>query len=100
MLTPLEYEGHAGLADDLIRAIDEDRPVLIDGEAGRATMELIMAVYKSAAEGRTVDLPLAKDDFFYTREGVQARMPHFYKKTGFWAKFAKDEIVLAGSNMK
>lgn len=73
MLTPLEYEGHAGLADDLIRAIDEDR---------------------------TVDLPLAKDDFFYTREGVQARMPHFYKKTGFWAKFAKDEIVLAGSSMK
>lgn len=73
MLTPLEYEDHAGLAYDLIRAIDEDR---------------------------TVDLPLAKDDFFYTREGVQARMPHFYKKTGFWAKFAKDEIVLAGSNMK
>ena len=73
MLTPLEYEGHAGLADDLIRAIDEDR---------------------------TVDLPLAKDDLFYTREGVQARMPHFYKKTGFLAKFAKDEIVLAGSNMK
>ncbi|MDY5204218.1 MAG: hypothetical protein SPH66_09685 [Gemmiger sp.] len=73
MLTPLEYEGHAGLADDLIRAIDEDR---------------------------TVDLPLAKDDLFYTRESVQARMPHFYKKTGFWAKFAKDEIVLASSSMK
>lgn len=73
MLTPLEYEGHAGLADDLIRAIDEDR---------------------------TVDLPLAKDDLFYTREGVQARMPHFYKKTGFLAKFAKDEIVLASSSMK
>lgn len=73
MLTPLEYEGHAGLADNLIRAIDEDR---------------------------TVDLPLAKDDLFYTRESVQARMPHFYKKTGFWAKFAKDEIVLASSSMK
>ena len=73
MLTPLEYEGHAGLADNLIRAIDEDR---------------------------TVDLPLAKDDLFYTRESVQARMPHFYKKTGFLAKFAKDEIVLASSNMK
>lgn len=73
MLTPLEYEGHAGLADDLIRAIDEDR---------------------------TVDLPLAKDDPLYTREGVQARMPHFYKKTGFLAKFAKDEIVLASSSMK
>ena len=58
MLTPLEYEDHAGLAYDLIRAIDEDRPVLIDGEAGRATMELIMAVYKSAAEGQAVKLPL------------------------------------------
>ena len=96
----LEYEGHAGLADDLVRAIDENRPVLIDGEAGRATMELIMAIYKSASEGHTVDLPLAKDDPFYTREGVQAKMPHFYKKTGFLAKFEKDEIVLASSNMK
>ena len=99
-IPPLEYEGHAGLANDLVCAIDEDRPVLIDGEAGRATMELIMAIYKSAAEGHTVDLPLAKDDPFYTREGVQAKMPHFYKKTGFLAKFEKDEIVLASSNMK
>lgn len=74
--------------------------MLIDGQAGRATMELIMAIYKSAAEGRTVDLPLAKDDPFYTRAGVQTRMPHFYKKIGFLAKFAKDEIVLASANMK
>ena len=63
--------------------------MLIDGQAGRATMELIMAIYKSAAEGRTVDLPLAKDDPFYTREGVQTRMPHFYKKTGFLAKLPR-----------
>ena len=56
--------------------------------------------WPGAAEGRTVDLPLAKDDPFYIREGVQTRMPHFYKKTGFLAEFAKDEIVLASVNMK
>lgn len=96
----LPYEGHAGLADDLIRSIDEGTPLLIDGKAGRATMELIMAIYKSAAEGHAVQLPLAPDDPFYTREGVQERMPHFYQKTGFLAKFEKDDIVLASSNMK
>lgn len=99
-IPPLAYEGHAGLADNLIRAIDEGEPLLIDGQAGRNTMELIMAIYKSAAEHCAVQLPIAGDDPFYTREGVQSKMPHFYKKTGFLSKFENDTIVLASANMK
>ena len=96
----LAHEGHDGLAADLLDAIDQDREPLIGGEDGRRTMELIMAIYKSASEKAAVRLPIEKTDAFYTREGVTTKMPHFYKKTGFLSRFAKDEIVLASSNMK
>ena len=99
-IPPLKYEGHAGLADNLLRAIDDGEPLLVDGQAGRNTMELIMAVYKSASEHRAVTLPIAQDDAFYTREGVREKMPKFYEKTGFLAKFEHDNIVLASANMK
>ena len=45
-------------------------------------------------------LPIAQDDAFYTREGVREKMPKFYEKTGFLAKFEHDNIVLASANMK
>lgn len=99
-IPPLGYEGHTGLADNLLRAADEGAPLISDGQAGRNTLELIMAIYKSAAENTPVTLPIAREDDFYTREGVQRRMPHFYQKTGFLAQFANNEIILAGDNMK
>lgn len=99
-IPPLRYEGHAGLADNLLRAIDEGAPLLIDGQAGRNTMELIMAIYQSAAQRRTVTLPIPPEDTFYTRQGVREQMPHFYQKTGFLSKFQDDTIVLASANMK
>ena len=99
-IPPLQYEGHAGLADNLLRAIDEGAPLLIDGQQGRNTLELIMAIYQSAAEQRTVTLPIGPDSPFYTRAGVAEKMPHFYKKTGFLSKFEHDTIVLASANMK
>lgn len=97
----LEYQEHAGVVNDLLNAIDEGRTnVLLDGEQGRRTMELVMAIYKSAATGKPVALPLAKDDVFYTKEGLVANMPHFHEKTVFVEKFEKDDIVLASSNMR
>lgn len=98
-MPPLAYEGHAGLADNLLRAVDEGVPLISDGQAGRNTMELIMAIYKSASENAPVTLPITPDDPFYTRAGVQTRMPHFYKKTGFLSQFTHNEITLASSNM-
>ena len=39
-----------------------------------------MAIYQSAAEQRTVTLPIAPNSPFYTRAGVAEKMPHFYQK--------------------
>lgn len=100
VIPALQWEGHAGLIDNFLTAVETDSPILTDGAAGRQTMELIMAIYKSASEHKPVTLPIAKDDPFYTREGVTTKMPHFYKKTKFLEKYEKDEIVLASSNMK
>lgn len=51
--------GHTPLYADVADAILHKRPVAIDGEAGRRALELVLAIYKSAAEGRPVKLPLS-----------------------------------------
>lgn len=76
----LEYEGHRGEIDDVMRAIEEGTRPLIDGIQGRNTIELITAIYKAGAERRTVDLPIPTDDLFYTMKGMQDSMPRFYEK--------------------
>jgi len=52
----LGVESHVAQLADLLAAIDEGRDPLITVEDGRATLELICAVYASAREGRTVVL--------------------------------------------
>ena len=55
---------------------------IIDIEVVAArTIELITAIYKAGAERKTAVLPLAKEDPFYTVEGIRANVPHFYEKT-------------------
>ncbi|MCL6456990.1 MAG: Gfo/Idh/MocA family oxidoreductase, partial [Gorillibacterium sp.] len=79
-LPELQYEGHYGQIDNVLHAIETGEPVLIGGQSGRATLELIMAIYKSASTGQAVKLPLSPDDLFYTNEGVQANAIYFYEK--------------------
>lgn len=50
--------GHTPLYADMIDAIEHDREPYVNGEAGKRALELVLAIYKSAAEGRTVALPL------------------------------------------
>ena len=50
--------GHTPLYADVIDAIQNKRPPLVDGEAGKRALELVLAIYKSAAEHRAVKLPL------------------------------------------
>jgi UDP-N-acetyl-2-amino-2-deoxyglucuronate dehydrogenase len=50
--------GHTPLYTDVIDAINTGRPPYVDGEAGRRALELVLAIYKSAAEGRPIALPL------------------------------------------
>lgn len=50
--------GHTPLYADMVDAIINDRPPYVDGEAGRRALELVLSIYKSAAEGKPVKLPL------------------------------------------
>lgn len=50
--------GHTPLYADVIDAIETERQPLVDGEAGKRALELVLAIYKSAAEHRAVKLPL------------------------------------------
>lgn len=50
--------GHTPLYADVIDAIKNDRAPYVDGEAGRRALELVLAIYKSAATGKSVKLPL------------------------------------------
>ena len=50
--------GHTPLYADVIDAIQCDREPYVNGEAGRRALELVLAIYKSAAEGKSVRLPL------------------------------------------
>ena len=50
--------GHTPLYADVIDAIQNHREPLVDAEAGKRALELVLAIYKSAAEHRPVKLPL------------------------------------------
>ncbi len=50
--------GHTPLYADVIDAIQNHRPPMVDGEAGKRALELVLAIYKSAAERRPINLPL------------------------------------------
>jgi predicted dehydrogenase len=52
----LDISGHAAQLADLLAAIDEGRAPAVDGEAGRAALEIVCAVYESSRSGRTVTL--------------------------------------------
>ena len=58
--------GHTAVYADVIDAIEKDRKPYIDAVAGRNALEMILAMYQSAASGTPVKLPLknvASTDF-------------------------------------
>lgn len=50
--------GHSKLYADVIDAIDNNRQPYVDAEAGKRAMELVLAIYKSAAINRAIEFPL------------------------------------------
>jgi UDP-N-acetyl-2-amino-2-deoxyglucuronate dehydrogenase len=53
--------GHIALYKDFIEAIDQDREPAITLQDGRNAVEVILAIYKSSFEKRSVQLPLSSD---------------------------------------
>ncbi len=52
--------GHTPLYADVIEAIEKNREPYVDAKAGRRALELVLAIYKSAAEKEIVKLPLTE----------------------------------------
>lgn len=88
-----KYVDHVPQIDDMLRAVETGGKPLITGEDGRKAVELIAAIYKSCVNRGPVDLPLAKDDAFYTVKGIQANVPHFYEKSASVENFADENIT-------
>lgn len=79
-LPSLSLEGHDAQLRNVLEAIANDEPPLVTAEEGRKAVELICAMYKSSTEKGSVTLPLAKDNPFYTTEGMLKRMVRYHKK--------------------
>ena len=99
-LPPIPWEGHAGQIENVLTAIETGAPVAIGGEDGRRTIELITAIYESGSLGHSVELPLQRDDPFYTVEGIRRYAPHFHEKTVSQAELGESEITLGSFDRK
>ena len=49
--------GHSALFADFIDAIENNRPPLVSGEAGKKALDIILAIYESQKIGKAVTLP-------------------------------------------
>ena len=54
--------GHSRLYKDMIHAIENGHEPLVTAEEGKKALEMILAIYQSAAEGRPVKLPIEAGD--------------------------------------
>ncbi len=52
----ISNEGHRRQIEDMMHSIIENRPPMIDGSEGRKSLELVVALYAAANEGRPVQL--------------------------------------------
>jgi len=55
------FADHQIVIQDMVDAIREDREVIIPVSSVRPTVELVLAMYQSAARGEAVDLPIQDD---------------------------------------
>jgi predicted dehydrogenase len=53
---------HKVQTEDFLNALREGRAPLVDGNAGRRTVELFTAIYRSERDGRPVKFPLTPED--------------------------------------
>jgi len=61
------HHGHTEQFKDVLKAIKKGSSPLIDGPEGRRSVEIILAIYKAAELGKTVQLPLKSDPVLKAR---------------------------------
>ena len=94
----LPYTVHKGQIEDVLSALERGVAPAIGSLDGRNTIELITAVYKSGSVGHAVNLPIEKDDVFYTSKGIVDSMPHFYEKKKSVQSFPS--VVSSGADVE
>ncbi|MEA4911579.1 MAG: Gfo/Idh/MocA family oxidoreductase [Oscillospiraceae bacterium] len=92
-----QYTGHTAQIDDVLKALEDHTAPSVTGEDGRRAIEFIAATYQSAFTGQTVRLPMTAADPFYTKEGIVAGAPKFYRKTVSVDGFKNDRIQVGGT---
>lgn len=93
-LLELQYEKHPGEIQNFLEAVERGERPFITGEDGRLTIELITAIYEAGFTEKTVELPLKKDDPFYTAEGILKNVRHFHEKNASVENFTDEAISL------
>ncbi|MBI5032909.1 MAG: Gfo/Idh/MocA family oxidoreductase [Chloroflexi bacterium] len=94
----LVHIGHTGQVANVLTALEGKAKLLIDGYAGRRTIELITAIYYSGTNNIQVKLPLTANNPFYTTEGILANAPRFYQKGKSVENFADEEIIVGAAS--
>lgn len=67
------HHGHARQFDDVLKAIKRGAAPAIDGPEGRRSVEIILAIYKSAETGKAVRLPLSGDPSLQARKASRGK---------------------------
>lgn len=98
-LPEVRYDGHTGQVDNVLGALLGEQELLIDGQAGRRTIELVAAIYQSGVQEKPVRLPLSPDSPFYSRAGILANAPRFHEKKHSVRGF-DDEAITLGSEYR
>lgn len=66
--TAIGHHGHSRQFQDLLDAVKKNKAPSVDGREGRRSVEIILAIYKSAETGKPVLLPLEKDPTLEARK--------------------------------
>lgn len=71
--TAIGHQGHAKQFADVVDAVKKNHVPSIDGIEGRRSIEIILAIYKSAETGKAVKLPLQSDPVLAARKHDKRR---------------------------
>lgn len=66
--TAIGHHGHTMQFKDVIKAIKAKKSPAVDGPEGRRSVEIILAIYKAAETGKSIELPLKSDPVLQARK--------------------------------
>lgn len=99
-LPSLEYEGHKAQILDVLEAICYNKDYLVKAEDGKKTLSFIMALYKAGFTEKKVQMPISKEDPYYTVEGINSSVQHFHEKKVSIENFGNEGITLGNDYRK